>query len=229
MVRGVFAGDLTKIFNSEFGDALSITAQDIDIIIECKIGFRPVRVLGRDASIEGNRIRMKLNQLQGTNERYIVVELDAPEVRTPGTAEIASVAIDYLDLQKGQRARAESIARGRYSASEQEAEASIDKAVMSQVATQVATETSERAVELRDKGDVTGARKLLEGNAAYLKSARDRYGSGLGAAPAASIGRLNQLEEKQRDAANNLDADRWDKTRKSMRAIEHKSKVQQTY
>ncbi|MGD9785352.1 MAG: VWA domain-containing protein [Hyphomicrobiaceae bacterium] len=223
------AEDLAGIFNSEFGDALSITAQDIEIIIECRIGFKPVRVLGREARIEGNQIRLKLNQLQGANERYFVVELDAPETRTPGEAEIAAVKVEYLDLESGRRSSTEAKARGRFTASRQEAEASVNKTVMSQVAAQVATETSEQAVELRDKGDVTGARKLLEGNAAYLKSARERYGIGVGAAPPASVGALNALEEEQRKAASNLDADRWDKTRKSMRAIEHKSKVQQTY
>jgi len=223
------AADLADIFNSEFGDALSITAQDIDIIIECRIGFRPVRVLGREATIEGNRIRMKLNQLQGTNERYVVVELEAPEIRTPGEAEIAKVSVDYLDMQSGERARADAVAKGRFTASDTEAKASINNAVMTQVTTQIATETSERAVELRDKGDVTGARKLLEGNATYLKDARERYGSGPSPAPAAAIGALEKLEQRQNEAASSLDADQWDKTRKSMRAIQHKSKVQQTY
>lgn len=223
------AKDLAGIFNAEFGDALSITAQDIEIIIECRIGFKPVRVLGREATIEGNRIRLKLNQLQGSNERYFVVELDAPEVRTPGDAEVASVEVNYLDLNSGDRRRAEARAKGRFSASAEEAEKSVNKAVMSQVSTQIATEASERAVELRDKGDITGARKLLEGNATYLKNARELYGSGAGAASPSMVKELQELEKKQNEAANNLDAHAWEKTRKSMRYDQHKSKMQQKY
>ena len=223
------SADLAAIFKAEFGDALSITAQDIDITIECRIGFKPVRVLGREATIEGNRVRMKLNQLQGANERYLVVELDAPDVRQPGDAEIADVTVDYLDLQSGSRSQAAARASGRFSQSDKDVEASINKSVMSQVTTQIATETSEKAVEMRDKGDIAGARKLLEGNATYLKSARERLGSGLGAAPAATIDALQNLEKKQNEAAGNLDAEKWDKTRKSMRYDQHKSKVQQTY
>lgn len=221
--------DLGKIFNAEFGDALSITAQDIEIEIECRIGFKPVRVLGRDASIEGNRIRLKLNQLQGDNERYFVVELEAPEMRTPGEAEVARVAVNYRDLASGDRRQAETRATGRFSASAEDAEKSINKAVMSQVATQVATETSEQAVELRDKGDVTGARKLLEGNATYLKNARELYGSGSGAAAPAMVKELEELEKRQNEAASNLDAHAWEKTRKSMRYDQHRSKMQQKY
>ena len=223
------AKDLAGIFNAEFGDALSITAQDIEIIIECRIGFKPVRVLGREATIEGNRIRLKLNQLQGSNERYFVVELDAPEVRTPGDAEVASVEVNYLDLNSGDRRRAEARAKGRFSASAEEADKSVNKAVMSQVSTQIATEASERAVELRDKGDITGARKLLEGNATYLKNARELYGSGAGAASPSMVKELQELEKKQNEAANNLDAHAWEKTRKSMRYDQHKSKMQQKY
>lgn len=223
------AADLDDIFNAEFGDALSITAQDIDIIIECRIGFRPVRVLGRDATIEGNRIRVKLNQLQGANERYLVVELDAPDVRKAGEADIAEVSVDYLDLQSGQRIQSRATAKGRYSDDASEAEASVNKPVMSQVAAQVATETSEKAVELRDKGDISGARKLLESNATYLKSARDTYGAGAGAAPATVVKELQELEKKQSEAASSLDAAAWEKTRKSMRYDQHKSKMQQQY
>ncbi len=221
--------DLAGIFAAEFGDALSVTAKDIEIIIECHAGFKPARVLGREAQIEGNRIRLKLNQLQSANERYFVVELDTTEVGKPGEADVANVTVDYLDLSAGSRRQATAKASAHYSASKEEAERSINKAVMSQISTQVATETSEKAVELRDKGDVDGARKMLEGNAEYLKNAREIYGAGKDAASPSAVKELQELEKKQSDAASNLDAQAWDKTRKSMRYDQHKSKVQQSY
>ncbi len=221
--------DLAGIFASEFGDALSITAKDIEIIIECRIGFKPVRVLGREAQVEGNRIRLKLNQLQGANERYFIVELEQPEIRTPGDAVVASIAVDYLDLASGARRQAAAKATARYSESSEAVEQSINKAVMSQVSTQVATETSEAAVELRDKGDIAGARKLLERNASYLKNARELYGVGVNRASDAAVKELQELEKRQNEAAANLDAQAWEKTRKSMRYDQHKSKMQQSY
>jgi Ca-activated chloride channel family protein len=223
------AEDLGKIFDAEFGDALSIAAKDVEITVECRIGFKPVRVLGRSAEISGNRISLKLNQLQGANERYVVVELEAPAGQSPGAADIASVRIDYLDLDNATRASADKTVNARFTASKEEAEASLDKSVMSQVSEQVATEANEMAVELRDKGDVVGARKALEDNAAYLKRAKERYGTGAGAAAPTSVGRLDDLEKKNREAATNLEAGQWEKTRKSMRQDQHKSKVQQAY
>lgn len=221
--------DLAGIFASEFGDAQSITAKDIEIIIECHAGFKPLRVLGREAKIDGNTLRLKLNQLQGANERYFVVEMDAPEGKATGEAEVASVSIDYLDLAAGARKQAAAKASGRYSASQEDIEKSVNKSVMGQVATQIATEASEKAVEMRDKGDITGAKKMLEGNATYLKDAREKYSKGENALAPASVKALQELEKKQNEAANNLDSGAWDKTRKSMRYDQHKSKMQQSY
>jgi Ca-activated chloride channel homolog len=222
--------DLAEIFEREFGDALSVSARDITITIECKLGFKPIRILGRDGTIDGDRITLKLNQLQSQNERYVVVELKAPEGRSEGSAEIADVHVDYVDLDKdGEPAHAEARPAVRFSKDEKEVKDGLNKAVMSQVAAQIATETSEKAVELRDKGDIAGARKVLEDNATYIKRSYEQYGSGAAAAPMASIGTLNELEKQNLEAANNLDADSWNRTRKAMRYDQHKTKAQQAY
>ncbi len=222
--------DLAEIFDREFGDALSVSARDITITIECKLGFKPIRILGRDGSIDGDRITLKLNQLQSENERYVVVELKAPEGRSEGPAEIADVRVDYLDLDKGGApAHVEARPSVRFSTNDKEVEDGINKAVMSQVAAQIATETSEKAVELRDKGDIAGARKVLEDNATYIKRSYEAYGSGAAPAPTASIGTLNELEKQNLEAADNLDADNWNRTRKAMRYDQHKTKAQQSY
>lgn len=221
--------DLLKIFNSEFGDALSVSAKDISITIECKLGFKPIRLLGREGTISGDRVTLKINQLQADSERYVVLELEAPKGQAEGAADVADIKVSYLDLDSNQRSEADTRVQARFSKSESEAEASLDKGVMSQVSAQIATEGNERAVELRDRGDITGARKVLEDNAANIGRLKDLYGSGAAPAPAASVKQLDELEKQNREAANNLDAGNWDRTRKSMRYDQHKSKVQQSY
>ncbi len=221
--------DLVEIFDQEFGDTLSIAAQDIEIIIECHEGFRPKRILGREAQIDGNRIKIKLNQLTGGSERYLIVELETESGKPVGTTDVASIDVRYLDLETGGRESVQSQVRSRYSQDDDEAQASINKSVMSQVTAQIATETSERAVKLRDKGDVAGARQLLQENAVYLKKNAEKLGRGEGAAPAASISALGALAKESNDAAASLDEKNWARTRKSMRYQQHKSKRQQTY
>jgi Ca-activated chloride channel family protein len=222
--------DLAEIFDREFGDALSVAARDIIIQIECKSGFTPKRVLGRDAEISGSSITLKLNQLPADTERYVVVELEVPSSGVASDAsEVADVDVGYLNLDSGSRAEAKASVTARFTEDAKEAEASVNKGVMSQVTEQIATENSERAVELRDKGDIQGARKALEENADYLNRAKSALGVGALAAPKASISTLDKLESKSREAAANLEGESWDKTRKVMRQDQHKSKVQQAY
>lgn len=221
--------DLVEIFNKEFGDALSVAAQDITIIIECRPGWKPIRLLGREGEISGNRVTVKLAQLQEKNERYVVLELEPQSGQSAGEADIAEVNVDYLDLGTNARGQAKSQVRARLSASESEAEASLDKGVMAQVTAQVATEENEKAVLMRDKGDVAGAKKALEDNAAYIQKYKDTLSTGSAPAPSASIDALSDLETKNRAAASNLDEENWGKTRKGMRSDQHKTKVQQAY
>jgi Ca-activated chloride channel family protein len=70
---------------------------------------------------------------------------------------------------------------------------------------------------------------VLEENADYLKRSRDVFTSGVAPAPTASASALGELEKQSREAANKLDGDEWDRTRKTMRYDQHKSKVQQAY
>ncbi len=222
-------GDLAEIFDKEFGDALSVAARDIRIIIECRHGFTPNRILGREADISGNTITLKMNQLQAANERYVIVELDAPKGASVGAQDVADVRVDYFSLEAGDRETVKAPVQARLTDDRQEAKKSINKSVMSKVTMQIATEENEKAVALRDKGKVKEARKVLESNAAYLKSQQESLGSGVGAAAAATVRELKKLETSNRKAAANLDARNWKKTRKSMRYDQHRAKNQQAY
>ncbi len=211
--------DLIKIFNSEFGDVLSVVATDIIINIECRPGFKPKRVFGRDAKIDGNRIQLKLNQLYAAQEKYLIVELDGSPVGTTGLADIAEVDIDYLNLETKKRRGFNKKVQAEVSSDKSKAKASVNKSVMSQVATQIATERYKRAVVQRDKGDIAGARKILESNAAYLRDKAQEY----------SAPNLAEFEKKNRTKAGQLDAKNWAKTRKSMRHDQFKYGAQQSY
>lgn len=221
--------DLAEIFDKEFGDALSVAARDIRIIIECKRGFSPTRVLGREAQISGNTISLTLNQLQAANERYIVVELDTPKSKAPGQYDVAEISVDYFDLDTSGRDAVSVPVKASVSDDAKQAQRSLNKSVMSKVTMQIATEKNEMAVQLRDKGKVSEARKMLESNAAYLETQRQALGSGAGAASEATLKELKRLESSNRSASANLDDESWKKTRKSMRYDQHRAKTQQAY
>ncbi len=213
------ADDLVKVFNQEFGDVLSVVAQDVIIEIEVTPGFAPRRVLGREARIDGRRVRLRLNQLYGGQEKYVLLELDAPAEARLGERTIARVSLSYRSMRSGERERLSRPVRIAVTDSAEKARASIDKTVMTAVTTQIANITSERAVRLRDKGKLREAKALLERNAAFLaEKARELNASA-----------LHALSKRYRADAENLSAGKWRRARKAMRARQHKLKVQQAY
>lgn len=214
--------DLVEIFNHEFGDVLSAVGGDVEIIIECPDGFQPMRVLGREAKIDGRKVSLKLNQVYGRQEKYLVVELEVNKDRARGEAEAAKVQVNYTDLKSKQRAAVDSRAAIRFSASKAEVDGSVNKDVAAAVTVQVATERNEQAVTLRDSGKTEEAKKLLQENAANLNSQADQL-------PPAAAAPLRALSKRNTEDSENLSSGEWDKQRKSMRSNQYRSKTQQSY
>ena len=211
--------DLVKIFNYEFGDVLSVVAQDVIIEINIRSGFKPVRVLGRQAEITGNRVKLRLNQLYGAQKKYVVVELDADALTAGSGLPLADVDVSYRSMKSQKRERVSANPMVSRSANLADIKKSVNKAVMADVTTQVANEANEKAVSLRDAGKIDDARGVLEKNASYLK----RKAAELGAPG------LYELEAKNREDAKNLTGPAWKKSRKAMRARQYKQKNQQAY
>jgi len=57
------SADLPRIFAQEFGALLSVVAQRVVVEIECPPGVRPLRIIGREGRIAGNRVEIRLNQV----------------------------------------------------------------------------------------------------------------------------------------------------------------------
>jgi Ca-activated chloride channel family protein len=214
--------DLVDIFNEEFGDVLSAIGSDVDVIIECPDGFRPMRALGRDATIEGQKVKLGMNKIYGKQEKYVVIELEADKARSQGASQAVKVQVNYTDMATKEKKTLNGDAAVRFTKDESEAKASINGEVMASVARQVATETNEKAVSLRDSGKVDEARKLLKDNADYL----DKQAGGL---PSAAAAPLRELSKKNSADAENLNEANWERQRKSMRAQQYKDKTQQKY
>jgi Ca-activated chloride channel family protein len=214
--------ELVDIFNQEFGDVLSAIGSDVDIIIDCPDGFRPMRALGRDARIEGQRVKVNLSKIYGKQEKYVVLELDVAKDRMRAAPQAAKVEVSYTDLASKEKKRLSGEARIRFTKDASEAKASVDSEVMASVTRQIATENNEKAVALRDSGKVEEAKKALKDNADYLNKQAD-------ALPGAAAAPLRELSKKNTTDADNLSGAEWNRQRKSMRAQQYKDKTQQNY
>jgi Ca-activated chloride channel homolog len=214
---------LVDIFNKEFGDILSVVGQDVEIDIECPEGIRPMRALGREAKVSGQRISLKLNQVYGAQQKYVLIELDVPKNKARSSTELAKVNASYVDPRTKQRQSLSGSAQVQFSASKDEVKRSINAEVLGSVTRQIATERNEKAVKLRDEGKVEEAKRELKSNAEYLKQQADT----LGAAPAAAP--LRALSQKNEQDAGSVSGGEWNKTRKVMRYRQYQDKTQQKY
>lgn len=217
------ADQLVEIFNREFGDARSIVAQDIIIEIEIAPGFTPLRTLGRDGEISGQRVQLRLNQVHAAQAKYALIELEPGTSATAqtGVRPLASIDVRYRRLSDDTVERMRTDVSIEVTAQKAEVERRLNKSVMADATAQKATLISERAVALRDAGDIQAASALLQENAADLSAAAKVYSSPL-------LDGLSSSMASDAEAMAAPSAD-WNRTRKAIRARQHGLKTQQTY
>lgn len=210
--------DLAGVFDKEFGDALTVTARDIRINIECKNGFKPNRIVGWDSEISGNTLSMRMSRLHSINERYVIAELTPPPGAEIGDIDVANVRVEYRNLATRRDDTVYSRVTARFTDDQQEAANSVNHAVMSQISVQHIVEDNRNAMALRDAGNVKASREAFERSAARLSLQKKKLTASGESYSHKTLVEIESLEASSRKAAANLDAGRWNATRK---ALEH--------
>lgn len=214
------AQDLAKIFQSEFGDVLSVIAQGVNIEIHCANGVRPIRILGRDSEVIGNKVRTRLNQLYSTQEKYLILEVEVPPRKAGQQKDIASVQVNYNNMLNKQQEQLSGLAVANFSRSKQDVVKAINKGVYEDSVEQVANEASKKAIRLRDEGNIPAAKAALQQSADYLaKESKVVKSEKL----------IKQQEEALEDAARLESEADWNKNRKLLKEKQYKRTKQQSY
>jgi Ca-activated chloride channel family protein len=201
------SNDLCRIFEQEFGKAMTAVAQQIEIEIHCEPGIRPVRILGREGHIDGQKVKLMVNQLYSEYQKYAILEVEVQPFKHGAYKKIATVDVSYHNLKTQKKDVLESSVRGRFSSSEKKVKGSVNDDVMVKVIEQIANERNELAVTLRDQGKVKEAQKTLTDNASYLRSNAKRF----------SCPELDRLGIMNDEQAGKLGRKHWFRTRKGMR------------
>lgn len=165
------ATDLSDVFKREFGDILSVIAQDVSVQIDCRPGVRPTRVLGRDAQIYDGRIVTRLNQIYGAQEKYVLFEVEVDPKSLNANREIANAEITYWDPIEKKKVVENTLKSVGLTQVKAEMEKSIERGTFTAYYTQVSTLASEEAIKLADKGRKEEALGLLRESAAQSKKA----------------------------------------------------------
>jgi Ca-activated chloride channel family protein len=163
------ATDLDRIFKGELGDVLTVAAQEVRVRIDCGEGIRPVRVLGREADITGERVVTFLNQVYSEQEKYVLLEVEVPGGAAGQSRSLAAVEVSYVNMQtKGMDVLRSSVS-ARFSDSDDEVERNMNAGVIVSAVEQLAIIKNKLAMKLRDEGKVEEARKALLDNRSYLE------------------------------------------------------------
>ena len=209
---------LAGIFEAEFGDILSVVAQEVSIEVKCAAGVRPVKVLNREAEISGQRIITQLNQLYSRQEKYILIEVEVPATEANETRKIADVDIAYANMLTETTDEISSALSVKFTRSKEVVQKSTNEEAMTEVVLQKATVANKLATSLRDKGDIEQAKQVLRQNYGYL----EQNGKLLNST------KLNSYAKEQQLDLDNLDDDaKYQIRRKQMRSIQFKNTNQQ--
>ncbi|MEJ2316850.1 MAG: VWA domain-containing protein [Gammaproteobacteria bacterium] len=215
--------DLVKIFNYEFGDVLSVVAQDLLIRIEFEDGIRPLRILGRNGEIIGREVTTRMNQLYSDQEKYVLLEVEVPEGTPDQTRDLANVTVSYQNMANRQQEDVHDKVTVSYSTSGEDVAKSRNREVVTTATKQVANEMSKQAVKLRDEGKREEAQSLLNSSADFVRS----QGAMLGGEEKEELEAFSAEVESDADAIT-LDEE-WDRTRKAIRAKQYRQDTQQNY
>ena len=198
---------LVAVFNKEFGDILSVVAQEIVVKVKTRPGIRPVRVLGWEAEISGNDVLVSMNQIYSEQEKYVILEVEVPAAEANEKLDIATVEVAYTNMSTSANDRLSGKAEVTFTESERIVGELLNRDVMISCATQIATANNISATRLRDEGKIDQARRVLRDNSVYLEETGKKLKSDF----------LLQYGFSNRSDAQNLDADNWKRQRKIMR------------
>lgn len=156
--------DLSRIFADELGDVLSVVAKKVIIEVECDDGIKPVRVIGREARVSGNKIELNLNQLYGGQQKYALVEVQVPPGAKDVNRNIAFANIRYDDLRNKKQSVRTAHAVVSFSDEKKKVESSLDRVITKDIVLNQAVVAEEEAILLWQAGKKEDAQKLIKDN-----------------------------------------------------------------
>lgn len=163
------SGDLPDIFAKELGDVLSVVASKVTLEVEFPEGVRPLRIIGREGRMNGNRIEFTLNQLYGGQEKYALVEVEVPASKPKAERAIASARCAYEDPGSQRQLTSEGSARATFSESSDEIQRNVNAPVQVEWAKNEIAVAREEALKLADEGKRDEATKKLKDSQGYLR------------------------------------------------------------
>ena len=213
------ASELATVFDREFGDIFAVVGQEVHIDVYCKGPVKIRRLMGRSGSVTKNHAHVRLNQVYGGQEKYLLFELDVPSLDRQEKLKVADVHLRYRDIKSSKTSKIYRAPMLSTTQSQSEVSKYKDREVLVAAAEMRANEENKRAIALRTAGKVKEAKKVLQQNSAYLDRKAKEYKSP----------KLRTSRRKTQANQKALDNKDWGRTRKRMRKEVHELDNQQSY
>ena len=189
--------DLPRIFSAELGDVLNVVARKVIIEIEFPSGVRPLKFVGRDGIIRGQRAELSLNQLYGGQEKFALVEVEVSPSKPGVELEIARARVSYEDAVSQRQATVTAKRTVQFSASRAAVVRSADHKVQADYAANALAVAKDEAVALVDSNRRDEAAAVLRQRAQELNAMGDLYkNSAVKALAAPAVPEADRLEKE---------------------------------
>jgi Ca-activated chloride channel homolog len=169
------SSDLSRIFSAELGDVLNVIARRVIIEIEFPSGVRPLKFIGRDGVISGQRAELSLNQLYGGQEKFALVEVEVSPSKPGVDREIARARVSYEDAVNQRPTTVTAKRNVQFSASRAEVVRSADHQVQADYAANALAVAKDEAVVLVDSNRRDEAASVLRQRAQELNAMGELY------------------------------------------------------
>jgi Ca-activated chloride channel homolog len=169
------SSDLPRIFSAELGDVLNVIARRVIIEIEFPSGVRPLKFIGRDGVISGQRAELSLNQLYGGQEKFALVEVEVSPSKPGVDREIARARVSYEDAVNQRPTTVTAKRNVQFSASRAEVVRSADHQVQADYAANALAVAKDEAVVLVDSNRRDEAASVLRQRAQELNAMGELY------------------------------------------------------
>lgn len=163
------ASELADIFRKEFDDVVSVVAQEIDINVTIPEGIRPIRVLGNDADITGQKIVTRLAQIYSEQDRHVVIEVELPASEDKQKLDLATVSVTYANMKTHEADKLSASTKCKFSDDEEAVKKSVNGLVLGDVVALESSEKSKLATVYFDQGNFAACRQVLQSNVDNLK------------------------------------------------------------
>lgn len=198
--------ELAQVFDQELGGLLSVVAQNITLTVELAEGVRPVRSLGRQSNIVGQTVTVTFNQLYAEQDKFLLLEVETPNLAQGQDQLIAQSELSYYDLLANKTVAASTRSVARITDNETLVTNSLNKSVMITAVDFLANERNLAATRLRDEGKILEARDAFNSNSLTVQEWATKLDSDYLAKEAAY----------NRDDAKKVDTAEWGLKRKAI-------------